>query len=271
MITKDIFMLCKSMLPEETDKINDDSHLANIKFDGERIIAVVLKNDVILFNRRGKICNFNFREVVEDLKKINQDVILDGEVISREDDFTKLMTRARITQHGKIAQREKDVPIKYMVFDILKSGEQDLRQSSLHNRIKEMNKVVVPTENVEVAEFGNVKDMLIKAREQKREGIVVKNIYSDYESRRSENWLKVKFFKETTFKAIRYTSNNAGIRVEDSLGRAVQITGQQHEEVKQILDSKGEVEIYIQYLSQNADNGNYRFPSYRGLVGGENV
>lgn len=270
-LTKDVFMLCKGMTTQEAEKItpqhsNYSKYTANIKFDGERIIAVVLNKDVILMNRNGKICNFNFREVVEDLKELDN-CILDGEIISREDDFTKLMTRARVSNPTKLAQREKDVPIKYMVFDVIKVGDRDLRNEFLKKRIEEMKTLLADkeTDNLELAEYNNIDVMYKKAKLEDREGIVGKDLYGKYESRRSENWLKIKFFKETIFKAISYTPNPKGIRVEDSLGRSCQISGQQHEEVKEILDSVGEVEIHIQYLSQ-ASNGNYRFPSYRGLV-----
>lgn len=270
-LTKDVFMLCKGMTTDEAEKITPQHrdysrYTANIKFDGERIIAVVLNGDVILMNRNGKITNFNFREVVEDLKGLD-DCIIDGEIISRDDDFTKLMTRARVSNPTKLAQREKDVPIKYMVFDVLKIGSEDLRTRDLMIRVKKLNELLEgkETDNLEIAEYGDIDVMFERAKLEDREGIIAKDICGKYESRRSEFWLKIKFFKETTFKAISYTQNPKGIRVEDSLGRSCQIAGQQHEEVKEILDSVGEVTINIQYLSQ-ASNGNYRFPSYRGLV-----
>jgi len=270
-LTKEVFMLCKGMTTDEAEKITPthskyNNYTANIKFDGERIIAVVLNKDVILMNRNGKICNFNFKEVVEDLKQLD-DCIIDGEIISRDDDFTKLMTRARVSNPSKLAQREKDVPIKYMVFDVLKVKDRDLRNEFLKKRIEEMKTLLTDkeTDNLELAEYNNIDVMYEKARLEDREGIIGKDLYGKYESRRSENWLKIKFFKEAEFTAISYTPNPKGIRVEDSLGRSCQIAGQQHEEVKAILDNEGEVTINIQYLSQ-ASNGNYRFPSYRGLV-----
>jgi len=270
-LTKDVFMLCKGMTTDEAEKITPQhsdyqKYTANIKFDGERIIAVVLNGDVILMNRNGKICNFNFKEVVEDLKPLG-DCILDGEIISRDDDFTKLMTRARVSNPIKLKEREKSVPIRYMVFDVLKIGDNDLRTRDLKIRVDYLKTHLkdLQSENVEIAEYNNIDVMLEKAKREDREGIIAKDLTGKYESRRSEDWLKIKFFKETTFKAIAYTPNPKGIKVEDELGRSVQIAGQQHEEVKNILDNCGEVEINIQYLSQSS-NGNYRFPSYRGLV-----
>ena len=154
-----------------------------------------------------------------------------------------------------------------MVFDVLKIDSDDLRTRDLGIRIKKMKELLADkeTDNLELAEYNNIDVMFQKAKAEDREGIIGKDLNGKYESRRSENWLKIKFFKETTFTAISYTPNPKGIRVEDSLGRSCQIAGQQHEEVKEILDSVGSVEINIQYLSQ-ASNGNFRFPSYRGIV-----
>jgi DNA ligase 1 len=118
-IDKSIFMLCKSMTEEEIKTIDTFNLTANIKYDGERILAIKDNDTIILFNRGGNIVNTNFREVAEDLKQIEGDFILDGEIISRDDDFTKLMTRARVTNKERLKQREIDVKIKYMIFDIL--------------------------------------------------------------------------------------------------------------------------------------------------------
>lgn len=271
-LNKDVFMLCKGMTTDEAEKITPthkdySKYTANIKFDGERIIGVVLNGEVILMNRNGKICNFNFKEVVEDLGSL-PNCIIDGEIISRDDDFTKLMTRARVSNPIKLKQREKDVPIKYMVFDVIKVDDVDCRGMELRERIEKLKKLLdqKETENLEIAEYNKIDVMFNRAKAEDREGIIGKDLSGKYESKkRSPNWLKIKFFKETEFTAISYTPNPAGIRVEDSLGRSCQVSGKQHEEVKDLLDNNGEVKICIQYLSQ-AKNGNYRFPSYKYCI-----
>jgi hypothetical protein len=118
---------------------------------------------------------------------------------------------------------------------------------------------------VEMAEYNSIKVMLEKAHKEDREGIIVKNLNSPYEHKRSKGWLKCKFFLETTIKICRYTENPKGIRAEDNMGNAVQIAGHQSIEVKQLLDTQKEVEINIQYLEKTVE-GRFRFPSFRGLV-----
>jgi hypothetical protein len=62
----------------------------------------------------------------------------------------------------------------------------------------------------------------------------------------------------------KYTPNPAGIRCETDSGIAIQVAGEQHKEVKELLDSKGRCEVFIQYLTKTKDE-KYRFPSFRGI------
>lgn len=265
-INKDIFMLCNSIQEDEAVTLNEQRYQANYKFDGERIIAVVMDGDVILMNRRGKICNIHFREVVEDLKKL-PNCIIDGEIISFDDDFNKLMRRAGTQKLHKIKELEVLIPVKMMVFDCLKVGDNDIRNISLYSRIEELQKLFLGLSftNVELAEYKPIKEMLELAKAQDKEGIIVKDIQGIYESKRSNYWKKLKFFLEGTIKAVKYEENPKGLTLEDGDGNRVACLGSQAEEVKRILDSTGEVEVYIQYLEKTKEN-RYRFPSYRGLV-----
>ena len=272
-MNKEIFMLCKGIREDEyqKDKVTMVNIVGNIKYDGERILAVKKGEDVMLVNRGWNIRNDVFGEVVEDLKKIDGDFIIDGEVISRDDNFTKLMTRARVKDKDKLKQRIKDVPIFFMAFDIIKLKDKDIRGEKLIQRLDKLKQLITPYNdsmlNVEVAEYGDVEVMLQRAKDEDREGIIIKDWNGVYESKkRSEYWLKLKFFKEEEFKGIEYEENNAGIKVSDEQGRSVQISGEQHHEVKELLDTNGEVLIEIQYLTKSKD-GAYRFPSYKRVVG----
>lgn len=268
MITKDIFQLCNSINEVEAlnKGLNNPNYLANIKFDGERIIAIVLDEDVILMNRRGKVCNIHFREIVEDLKKL-PNCILDGEIISLDDDFNMLMKRAMTKTLHKLKDLEKEVPVKYMVFDCLKIDNTDIRHKPLSDRIIGLNGLFhgLNFTSLELAEYGDIKDMLAKAKKEDREGLIIKDMTACYESRRTDNWKKLKRWCEGTLKAIKYEENPKGITLEDDKGNRVSCLGEQSKEVKHILDSKGEVKVYVQYLEKTADD-RMRFPSFRGLV-----
>jgi ATP-dependent DNA ligase len=264
-------MLCNSINEEQALQLNETDFKANIKFDGERILSIVVDNDVILINRRGKICNMHFQEVVEDLKKL-PNCIIDGEIISLNDDFQMLQRRALTKTLSKIPQLQKDVPVKYMVFDLLGIGKATNKLTlPLKDRITELQNLFsgLNFNHTELVEYGDIKNMLEKAKLENREGIIVKDLNAKYENRRCDSWRKLKFFKETTITITKYTQNPKGIRVEDDEGNACQIAGEQHKPIKEMLDKGEKVEIYIQYLSQG-DTGRYRFPSFRGVVKKEN-
>ena len=265
MITKKDFMLCHSTNEEESGRLDTNKWKANFKWDGERIIAIIDKGEAYLLNRRGLIKNEQFMEVVRDLRTL-PDCILDGEIISVDNNFNKLQSRGGTRDASKIKILEKNTPVKYMIFDMLMAEGKSLISEPLRNRLGSLQKALGTKDytSLEICQYGEIKDLLAIAKEKVMEGIVVKNMDAPYESRRSHNWLKLKLWKEGEIDVCSYEVNNAGIRVEDKIGNAVQIQGGQSLEVKEILDTLGHCVIYVQYLEMTV-KGRMRFPSYRGL------
>ena len=269
---KKIFMLANSTNEEVALKFNEDEYVANIKFDGERILAVIIDEDVILLNRRGKICNFHFEEIVEDLKKIKTNCIIDGELISVDDDFTKLQSRAMTKNPSKIKELTKTIPLTYMAFDVVKVEDKELFNMPLKDRIVELDNIMIGIEfeHTKVAKNKPIKEMLEQAKIEKREGIMVKKLSGTYESKRSDNWLKLKFWNEIDIIFDKYTPNPNGIKVtsKDNLIE-VQVAGVDNsKEVKDLIDKNGEAELTIQYLTKNPVTQKLRFPSYKKVVYG---
>jgi ATP-dependent DNA ligase len=275
MITTKDFQLCNPITEVELTGLDKSQFQANIKFDGTRIIAVVDKGDVILVNRRGYVCNIHFREVVEELKTF-KDCILDGEVISLDDNFTKLQSRAGTKNKEKLKELEKTIPVKYVVFDILAidgtASQNLITNKALKERIEQLKELFKDKalKSVELAEYNDVDVMLSRAKEQKKEGIVIKDINSLYEHRRTNSWLKLKMWCEKDIIFTKYEVNNAGIRVTtDNELVSCQISGEQSGQVQELLNKNGKVELTIQYLTENKETGGLRFPSFHGLTIGE--
>jgi len=265
---KDIFMLCESIQDkEELKKLDRNRYKANTKFDGCRCIAVKKGKDIILFGRRNTIYNTKFREVVEALKLINFDFMIDGEVTDFTNNFNLLQKRALTKNLDKIKELEKEIPVKYMIFDILSFGEKSLTNEPLHKRLNLLRNLLSnnKSQHLELVEYGEIDDLLALAISNNGEGIVIKDMFGIYESKRSKGWCKHKLFKETTITITGYTENPAGIRATDNENNVVQISGNQSNEVKQILNDVGYATINIQYLELTKEN-RFRFPSYRGLV-----
>jgi len=263
MITQSDFMLCNRIEEKDINNLKGN-WLANLKLDGERIIVFKKGESIFLFNRRGIDKSLCYPEVAEELKTIQGDFIFDGEIITRDGKFNSLQHRSHLQDKQKIITAKENYPIIYMIFDILNFDGMDLRSNTLKERIKLLSLFDFEgLKNVGFVTYEDINDCLSYAKKYNCEGIVIKNMDSTYQNKRSNDWLKLKFFKEDVLRVVRYTENNAGIRCEDEKLNAVQVSGQQHREVKKAIDEVGFCDITISYLEKTANN-RYRFISYKG-------
>ena len=282
---KKLFMLCESMSEKDAEVLgvsttNGNRFLANCKWDGERLITFKMGNEVLLYNRRGSEVSYHFPEVCSELAKLPFNCWLDGEVISRDDDFTKLQSRALTRNPTKIKALIEKIPVTYMVFDILKFDTEDIRDEKLSDRIIKLNELFKDFSGdkniVALTEYKPITEMLEKAKAEDREGIIVKDMNSYYASgRRVDSWRKCKRWLETDIVFTKYTTNPSGIRIETDDGVvSCQVQGfENSREVREILDKNGSVEVTIQHLETfTRDDGklSYRFPSYKKVVYPEN-
>ena len=166
--------------------------LFEIKWDGYRALAELRGGRVTLYSRNLKSLNQRFAPVVNSLKKLPFNALLDGEIVTVDDngraDFQLLQNYIR-TGKGKLV---------YYVFDILHFRDRDLMQLPLRIRKDILSQVLPsrpPLPHIRISE--HVQDngiSLFKAvSENNIEGIVAKNgagLY--YPGERVSEWLKVK-------------------------------------------------------------------------------
>lgn len=261
-----MFMLCESQQDEkEVLKMDNNRYKANVKYDGERAIAIKQDDNIFLLNRRGSLITEQFAEIVEELKRIDNNFIIDGEIVAYDEKFNSLQRRALTKDKTKREKLQKEIPCKYMIFDILSFANETITSKPLRERLATLNGLLVSNSNfLFLLEYGEIKDILEKVKTKLGEGIIIKDMEARYEGRRSKSWLKHKLFKEEYLTISTYTINPKGIRATDNNGNAVQIAGKNGTEVRKMIDEKGYADICIQYLEKTTDN-RYRFISYRGL------
>ncbi len=170
------------------EPFSDKDWLFELKYDGYRIIAHVGKK-VRLQSRNGKDYTDKFPQLVKELSKYDKKFVLDGEVIVQNEkgvsDF-ELLQKYLKDGSGEPA---------FVFFDILQFEEFDLRQQPLNVRKQFLNAVLVESEHIIEAKYirQNGKELFELAKEQKLEGIIAKNLESEYEAdKRSGSWQKVK-------------------------------------------------------------------------------
>jgi len=162
--------------------------------------AVMVKT----FTRNLEENTYQFPDVAESaLKQINaQNVILDGEAIGydpktgRYIPFQEMMQRKRKHNVGDYA---KQIPLKYIVFDILYLNGKDLTPLSLVERHKLLKSTIKGSGVLEIAKHIETLDpaqlwqFFESSKEKNLEGIMIKNPKSSYRAGAREfSWIKLK-------------------------------------------------------------------------------
>ena len=167
-----------------------------IKYDGYRVLSFVENGKVVCKTRNGNDYTKKLDKIVKSLQKIKEDsFILDGEVVAFDDngrsDFGLLQDSLK---EGK--------GIYYVVFDILALNGKDLRDENFIKRKQILERVLAKApDNIIYSQHivGKGKQCFNFAKKHGLEGVVAKNINSKYQSKRSEDWLKIKCYKRQEF------------------------------------------------------------------------
>ena len=272
--------------------------LVEYKYDGVRVIAIVMKGKATLYSRNGKIFH-NFHHIEKALSKPEyNDIVFDGEVMS--DDFQALMKQV----YRKSGAKTDDAYLA--LFDILPLSEFNQGRSKLTSieRKKELNKLSKTFENViklvdyEIINFddkdGQDKFSIMNKEALKKgfEGLMIKPNDNYYESKRSHAWLKIKPFIEVTLKIIDIqegTGKHAGklgaFSVEGSDdGKFFSLSvgsGLTDDEREKYWASKDKllgrlIEIRADAITQSIEGENFslrfpRFKSFRGFEKNEKI
>src|SRR6202012_4849765 len=115
---------------------NDKEWLFEIKWDGYRAVAEINKADIRLYSRNGNSFNLNYPIVVEELKKIKQRIVIDGEIVVLDEngksDFQKLQDY----------ENNNDYTICYYIFDLLELNGKGIYDLPLIERKKLLRKII---------------------------------------------------------------------------------------------------------------------------------
>jgi len=174
-------MLCKL----KATPMDNDQFLYEVKWDGYRIISYVSNGKVLLASRSGLNYTSKYPTVVQALKRLKRNIVLDGELIA-------------INQAGKIdfgqlqGYRTSKAQLSYMVFDILWMDGYSYMDLPLETRKQILQTVIKENDVIHFSEtFDNGSDLFKRMQEQGMEGIVAKKKDSPYlPGNRGGYWFK---------------------------------------------------------------------------------
>lgn len=165
-----------------------------IKLDGYRAIAVK-SGRVNLYSRRKKSFNSQYPYLVEALRDLPDETVVDGEVVALDD-------VGRPKFHLLQQFRSQAPRIRYFIFDLLFFKGRDLTGLPLTERRKLLDTIKLKSKRIGISDQFNVsaRAMLAGVRKQELEGVVAKRRDSRYESgKRTGAWTKYRVNRSQEF------------------------------------------------------------------------
>ena len=171
------------------EPFDDPDWIFEVKWDGYRALAEIQRGDVSLYSRNHITFERKFAPILKELRKLNFDAVLDGEIVVVDDrgypDFQKLQ------DYGKSSAGH----LLYYVFDLLYFAGHDLVDWPLTKRKDLLKRILPSSGKIKFNDHVRKEGILFfkTAREKGLEGIVAKYGPGAYHpGKRSREWLKIK-------------------------------------------------------------------------------
>ncbi len=191
---------------------NSDLHITELKLDGIRLI-IDYRDKVKIYTRHNNDVTSKFPELVENIP-IRKGTTLDGELIVTDSDgkpnFESVMERF-------MSKRSKH-KVAFCAFDIINFEGKSVTSKPLLQRKEILSSAFIDNEFYAKSIFikGNGIEYFNVAKEQKLEGVVLKDIRSKYEiDKRSDKWLKVIAYEIGEYYIAGYKTNEFGWLLSD--------------------------------------------------------
>lgn len=226
--TKDIsrpypFYLAYALEGEASELGEPSQWQAEWKWDGIRGQIIIRDRQLFVWSRGEELVTDKYPEYVVLLDLLPDGTVLDGEILPFKDDrpltFQHLQTRiGRKTLSAKLL---KEVPVSFVVYDVLEWNGEDVREWRLEDRRKKLEEIVHAKPNVvlrlspviDFKSWDELAEERKRSRELLSEGIMLKRKDSVYrDGRRKGDWWKWKVDPFTVDAVMIYAMNGHGRR-----------------------------------------------------------
>jgi DNA ligase-1 len=178
-----------------------EEFLVEDKFDGIRAQAHVQGERVAIYSRTMDEITHRFPELIEPLRSLPSDAIIDGEIVPAQGDlilpFSDLQKRLGRKNVG--TQLLTAVPVVLVAYDLLYAAGKVLIDEPLAERRRQLDQLVQVSGPLRLSqgklfnEAAALDDEFTAARERGNEGLMIKSPASLYKpGRRGREWLKLK-------------------------------------------------------------------------------
>ncbi|HEY0463550.1 MAG TPA: non-homologous end-joining DNA ligase, partial [Polyangiaceae bacterium] len=186
----------------------DQSRIYELKIDGVRIVADKHARAVALRYRNGRAASSSYPEIARAVAALAPErVVLDGEVVAFDAEgrpsFQRIAPRIHAERPLDVRSAMAEVPVSYLVFDLLALNDFDLRSLPLLSRKALLMKLIRGKGYVRALDHleADGRPLFELCRTQRLEGVVAKRAASPYRNgpRRSDDWVKLKSERDDEF------------------------------------------------------------------------
>ncbi len=197
-------MLCAT----EGGRLDDATRLYELKLDGVRIVADRRGRAVALRYRNGRSATAAYPEIARAVAALAPErVVLDGEIVAFDAEgrptFERLGPRIHAERPLDVLRAQAEVPVTFLVFDLIALGDRDLTSLPLVRRKELLSEVVRGRGLLRALDhIENDGEALFRfCRDQRLEGVVAKKKQSPYRPgpQRTDDWIKIKCDRDDEF------------------------------------------------------------------------
>lgn len=163
-----------------------------IKYDGYRTLCRKDKKSIQLLTRSGLDWSHKYKAIQRECEKFSiQSIVMDGEIVWLDENGHTSFQGLQ-----NCLEEKKDGELIYYVFDLLFLNGYDIRKLPLIERKKILEQIIRKSKTKKIIYSSHWSEdgasVFKSACDNDLEGIISKNINSQYSSGRGKNWLKIK-------------------------------------------------------------------------------
>jgi len=204
------------------------------KYDGIRGQIIKRSKNITIWTRGEELVNNSFPELVKIISLIDEDFVIDGEILiwdSTKDCPSEFgLLQKRLRRKSPSNKIQKDLPISFIIYDLLELNGKDLRENILSERRYQLEKSYLTWQNkisdpyfyklrltnlLKVLNWDDVENKKNNSRNFNTEGLVIKNKNSKYlPGRKKGNWWKYKVDPMQLDAVLIYAKGGSGKRAD---------------------------------------------------------
>jgi ATP-dependent DNA ligase len=187
------------MLATSSQPFDSAEHLFEVKWDGIRALAAVEGSQWRVWGRECSDYTDRYPELTV-LRQLPSGTIVDGELVVLNEgraELNALLRRHQLVTPERIRHAQRELPIRYVLFDVLAYRGRSLLAEPLYRRRAVLTDLLLTNNEPELAFSDGVvllgKELFERIIAQGHEGIMAKHLASRYwPGKRSPAWRKIK-------------------------------------------------------------------------------